>query len=108
VHFPKTNKALQKKHILKYQKKRGTYFTKNLDFVRYIEQRKTYLDDRYFTRAFFHEFNITHSKLYYRDPEFYSSHDVLLAKLNSNKRLIGYLSKRLDSLDRPLAPTLKV
>lgn len=106
VHFPKTSVALQEKFIRKYQKKLDSYFSRNIDFVQYVEQGKTYLDDKYFTRKYFKEFNITHSKLYYRDPDFSTSHDILLAKLNVNKRLVGYLRERTTNLGKKYNPSL--
>ena len=98
IHFPKGSERLQRKYIKKKLAKLNKFFSDNLDFVQYIEQEKTYLDDRYFTREYFSEFNITHSKYYFRDPRFSSSHDLLLAKLTANKRLINYLNNRLKNI----------
>ncbi|GMN08396.1 RteC domain-containing protein [Croceitalea sp. MTPC5] len=98
--FPKGNKTVQKQAILKKIKKLNRFFMVNMDFNQYIEQGRMYLDDRYFTRAFFNKFNVTTSKYYYRDPDFSTSHDLLLAKLWANKRLIKYLEERLKSLNK--------
>ena len=86
IHFPKGSEKVQRRYIQKRLIKLNKFFTVNLDFVQYIEQGETYLDDRYFTREYFKEFNVTHSKYYFRDPDFSSSHDLLLANLIANKK----------------------
>jgi len=101
--FPKGNERVQQKYIEKKLGKLNKFFINNLDFVQYIKLSKTYLDDRYFTREYFNEFNITHSKYYFRDPDFSTSHDLLLAKLNANQRLIVYLERRLSNLGKVCA-----
>lgn len=98
--FPKGNKSLQKQAIIKKMTKLNRFFMVNMDFDQYIEQGRMYLDDRYFTRAYFNKFNVTTSKYYYRDPEFSTSHDLLLGKLLANKRLVKYLEERLKNLNR--------
>ncbi len=101
VIFPKGNKEIQKKYIHKKLNKLNRFYLNNLDFSQYIEQGKTYMDDRYFTTKYSNEFNITHSKHYLRDPKFSSSHDLLLAKLYANLRVIEYMERRLVNLDKP-------
>ncbi len=100
VKFPRSGLALQRKYVRRQQKKLGTFFRTNLDFVQYIDQDKTFMDDRYFTRVFFGEYNMTHSKAYYRDPDFSTSHDLLLAKLMANKRLAYYFGRRFNNLGK--------
>lgn len=99
IQFPFGNKEVQKKYIEKKMDKINRFFRYNLDFVQYIEQLKTHLDENYFTRAYFKDVNITYSRHYYRDKDFCTSHDLLLAKLYANKRLISYLKKRLSKID---------
>jgi len=100
IHFPKGDESSKKKYITKKLKKLNDFFTQNLDFIQYIDQDKTYLDSHYFTRKYFNEFNITHAKYYFRDPDFSSSHDLLLAKLKANRKLVIYLEQRLKSIGR--------
>ncbi len=98
VRLPRTSILRQRKYIRKEQKKLETFFRIHLDFAQYVAHNKTFMDDRYYTRAFFGKFNISHSNAYYRDPEFSTSHDLLLAKLIANKRLAYYFGRRLDNL----------
>ena len=98
VNFPKGDDANKKKYTSRKLKKLNTFFSQNLDFIQYIDQGKDYLDDHYFTREYFNEFNITHAKYYFRDPDFSTSHDLLLAKLTANRKLISYLDFRLKNI----------
>jgi hypothetical protein len=100
IRFPKGNREAQKAYILEKIEKLNKFFVYNIDFVQYIENDKVYLDQHYFTRAFFNDFNVTHSLYYFRDPDFSTSHDLLLAKLNANKRLLPYLENRLAKLEK--------
>ena len=100
IQYPKGNTALKKQAIVKKLNKLNRFFVVNMDFVQYIEQEHLYLDDHYFTRDYFNNFNVTHSKYYYRDPDFSTSHDLLLAKLTANKRLIIHLEERFKNVNR--------
>ncbi len=100
IHYPKGSDSSKKKYINRKLKKLNEFFSRNLDFIQYIDQEKTYLDTHYFTKEFFDEFNITHARYYFRDPEFSTSHDLLLAKLYANRRLISYLDHRLKNIGR--------
>jgi hypothetical protein len=100
IRFPKGNREAQKAYILEKIEKLNKFFVYNIDFVQYIENDKVYLDQHYFTRAFFNDFNVTHSLYYFRDPDFSTSHDLLLAKLTANKKLLPYLDNRLAKLEK--------
>ncbi|GAA3657715.1 RteC domain-containing protein [Flavivirga jejuensis] len=100
IQYPKGNTTFKKQAIVKKINKLNRFFVVNMDFVQYIEQEHMYLDDHYFTRIYFNNFNATHSKYYYRDPDFSTSHDLLLAKLTANKRLIKYLEERFKNVNR--------
>ncbi|WP_350288965.1 RteC domain-containing protein [uncultured Croceitalea sp.] len=100
IHYPNGDDSTKRKYIIRKLKKLNSFFSRNLDFIQYIDQGKTYLDTHYFTREYFNEFNITHARYYFRDPEFSSSHDLLLAKLDANRRLIAYLDVRLKNIGK--------
>ncbi|TMM55849.1 hypothetical protein FEE95_14445 [Maribacter algarum] len=104
IQFPVGNQDVQKEYIQKKMDKINRFFRYNLDFTQYIEQEKNHLDENYFTRANFRDVNITYSRHYYRDKDFSTSHDLLLAKLFANKRLIEYLQKRLAKIDSDCPP----
>ena len=98
LHFPKGDDDTKRKYTSRKLKKLNDFFSQNMDFIQYIDQDKTYLDNHYFTREYFNEFNITHAKYYFRDPEFSTSHDLLLAKLSSNRRLESHFELRLKNI----------
>lgn len=98
IQFPKGDIELQKKYIFKKLSKINKFFLRNLDFEQYVQQDKKYLDDRYFTRTYFNDFNITYSNYYFRDPDFSTSHDLLLAKVKAYNKFIDYLETRLTSI----------
>ncbi len=100
IKFPKTGQSLQKKFIEKRQKRLKSYFLTNLDFMQYVEEDKTYLDDKYYTREYFREYNVAHTHSYYRDPKSSSARDLSLAKLNARRRLAAYYDQRLENLGK--------
>ena len=102
IKLPKGNLEAQKRFTLKKINKINRFNLHNLDFLQYIKLGETYLDDRYFTRKHFNNCNITHSKYYFQDPEFSTSHDLLLAKVKAYNKLIKYLEIRLANLGKPM------
>lgn len=104
IQFPVGSQDVQKEYIQKKMDKINRFFRYNLDFTQYVEQGKTHLDGNYFTREFFRDVNITYSRHYYRDKDFSTSHDLLLAKVFANKRLVDYLKKRLSKIDSDCIP----
>ncbi len=102
IKFPKANKEVQKRYINKRLLKINEFFKSNLEFTRYIEEGLTHFDSFYFTRKHNIDFQIGTVISYYRVPEFSTSHDLLLATLNANKKLIVYLKNRIQELSKPV------
>lgn len=100
LQFPRAILSTQQDYITSKMSKLNRFFTYNLDFAHYIESGQEHLDRQYFTRSHFNTFPITHSKFYYLEPEFNTSHDMLLGKLLAYKSLIGYLQQRLVTLEQ--------
>lgn len=87
-----------KVHFLEKEvKKVNKFFTRNNDFVHYMEQDHSYLDHQFFTRNSRNNFPFTPTINYYQYPEFSTSHDMLWAKVQAMYRFIHYLR---DSLQR--------
>lgn len=63
----------------------------HIDFVNYIDQGQTHLDIPYFTRGRSVQIMMIHTEDYFYDKDFNTSHDLLLAKVQANKRFIDYL-----------------
>ena len=97
--FPKGNKIKQQKYILENMKDVNRYFQNNLEFCEYIKMGLVHFDEFYFTRKYFFEFSSFCSAPFFRDPEFSTSHDFLLAKYFTNYKLLSYMEKRLHKLN---------
>jgi len=102
VQFPKGSKEIQKKYTHSKLKDIDAFFKSNFEFAQYNEQDLNHLDKFYFTRKFAIDFQIGTIVSYYRVPEFSTSHDLLLATLHANKKLVRYLQERLEGLSEPV------
>lgn len=127
--FFKTHKQLPLSHLIYYSKlhsfyvqaprggqkfllefittkleKLNKFFLLNTVFVEYIETNQSYLDAFYFTREF-NNIVITEALLYFRDPDFSTSHDLLLGEVKANKLFIKFLKQQLQSLDAYFSET---
>ncbi len=98
IQFPKATKEEQIKYIEKRIKKIIKFYDYNIDFIQYVREDKTHFDTLYYTRVNCDSYNFTNTKLYYRTPEFSTSHDILLGKLKGYDLLIIYLQNKLYNL----------
>lgn len=96
--FPKGNKTKQQKFILANIKELNSFFQRNLEFSQYLKMELNHFDEFYFTRKHFSDAQTLFNEPFFRDPEFSTSHDLLLAKHNANYRLLRYLENRLYHL----------
>tara|TARA_R110002167_G_scaffold366411_1_gene596161 strand:- start:4943 stop:5875 length:933 start_codon:yes stop_codon:yes gene_type:complete len=71
------------------------FFHRNWDFVHYMEQGLNYLDVQYFTRSnqVFPLYSLPEAC--YLDPQFFTSHDMLWARIKGLNLFIGYLQERI-------------
>jgi len=99
IHYPRLNKRKQEFYIRQRMDKVNRFYLHNIDFIQYVESGKTYLDEHYFTRKYFDENIITHTKFYVLNAEYNTSHDILLAKFSAYQKLIGYLYHKLNVLE---------
>lgn len=94
LEFPKVCAIKQEEFIIKCENKINEFFTRNIEFVRYIELEQTHLDSFYFVRKNVENILVMNLHDYTFDPLFNTSHDLLLAKIYAYKRFISYLNKR--------------
>ena len=99
MHYPPLNRRKQENYLRQRMDKINRFYLHNIDFIQYIEGGKTHLDEQYFTRKYFNENIITHTKFYYLNPEYNTSHDLLLAKFSAYQKLITYLYAKLNKLE---------
>ncbi|MHA7943589.1 RteC domain-containing protein [Formosa sp. 3Alg 14/1] len=91
LHMPK----LGVKNKLAFLKKRSghinKFFCKNCDFIYYMEQDLNYLDRQYFIRS--HQVFPLHTlpESTYLDPTFFTSHDMLWARIKGMNHFASYI-----------------
>ena len=90
----------RRKYILRKIEEINDFFLSQIDFIQYLELDQDYLDAFYFTRKFndkkFHSIRI-----YDRDPEFSTSHDLLLSEIKAQKIFLLFLQSKLLEMDHP-------
>lgn len=89
-------------HQLRFLEKRidriNKFFNRNWDFVHYMEQELTYMDRQYFTRdnQIFPLYALPEAC--YLDPKFFTSHDMLWARVKGLTIFTEYLQDRIENL----------
>jgi len=96
---PKAGTSYQIDFFEKEMRKINKFFSRNLDFVNYMEQGYTYIDHQFFTRNPGNSFPFTPMTDYYQYPEFSSSHDMLCAKIKAMYRFIHYIREAMQKLN---------
>lgn len=95
---PKAGVEFQIRFLEKEIKKINKFFSKNSDFVHYMEQGHTYLDHQFFTRNHRNNFPFTPTINYYQYPEFSTSHDMLWAKIQAMYKYIHYIRESMQKI----------
>jgi hypothetical protein len=98
IEFPKVNFVEQKKYIKKKMNRVNKFYIYNVDFIQYIVEGKSHFDSLYFTRSENNSLNFSNTKSCFRNPEFSTSHDLLLAQFKAYNLYYIYLKKRIDGL----------
>ena len=101
IQFPIGSKRKKEKYINRKLDKIHRFFEYNLDFNQYIDSKQDYLDEQYFLRKNLDFSRIIHLKFYNIDPDFNTSHDLLLGKLLAYRKLVDYYIERLNRLKTP-------
>ncbi|MEZ4801713.1 MAG: RteC domain-containing protein [Gelidibacter sp.] len=84
--------------ILKLQE----HYSKNLDFIKYIREDSTTLDQFYFVRGKDNLNLISDTSHFYTDEEFSTSHDDAVAKIMAYDLLINHYNRELIKLGQAL------
>ena len=96
----------ERKLLLKKIKKINKFFQKNREFQKYVELEHTFMDEFYFTRGFLNKIEAYDTPIFW-NPEFSTSHDMLLAELKANQKLLLFLYKQTDLLENPQETLLR-
>lgn len=99
VQKPKAGVDFQVRFFEKEIKKINKFFSRNSDFVHYMEQGHNYLDHQFFTRNHINNFPLNPVINYYQYPEFTTSHDMLWAKVQAMYKYIHYIRSSIQQLD---------
>jgi len=102
IQFPKANKNTQCKFIKRKINKLNRFFLYNMDFGQYVDSGAAHFDKEYYTRDFLDSYQITTSKFYFQDPDFFTPRDMLLGKFKAYHQFIIYLDTRLFKLENSL------
>lgn len=95
---PKAGVDYKLRFLEKEIKRINKFFSKNSDFVHYMEQGHTYIDHQFFTRNHRDNFPFTPMINYYQYPEFTTSHDMLWAKVQAMYKYIHYIREAIQKI----------
>lgn len=90
----------RRKLLHKQIKKINKFFQKHREFQLYVDLGNSYMDKIYYTREF-QDKGESHNDILYWDPDFSTSHDLLLAQLKAYQRLLPFLQNELDRCNYP-------
>jgi hypothetical protein len=100
LEFPNQEEVSRRKYVLRKIGEINEFFLSQIDFIQYLELEQDHLDEFYFTRKFnnkgFHS-----NRIYDRDPQFSTSHDLLLSELKAQKLFLSFLQSKLLEMDHP-------
>jgi len=100
LELPNREEGLRRKYILRKIEEINEFFLSQIDFVQYVELEQDYMDEFYFTRKF-NDKNFHSIRIYDRDPEFSTSHDLLLSELKAQRLFLLFLQSKLLEMDHP-------
>jgi len=95
---PSGSREIQERYLRHELEKITCFFNNHLQFYQYYRMNSTFLDDKCFLRGkedlhLFHD-----SLIYFVDPDFSTSHDIMVAKIMSNDMLEVFLNTELENL----------
>tara|TARA_R110002051_G_scaffold52876_2_gene100078 strand:+ start:5486 stop:6406 length:921 start_codon:yes stop_codon:yes gene_type:complete len=81
-------------------KKLQEYYYQNKEFIKYIKQNATFLDEFYFLRGNENIGLVSDTSHFYTDSEFSTSHDNAVAKIMAYDRLLNHYTYELNDLKK--------
>ncbi|GGK19029.1 hypothetical protein GCM10007962_11520 [Yeosuana aromativorans] len=97
--MPKIGHNNQLSFLKKKIRRINKFFNRNWDFVHYMEQELTYLDNQYFTREnqVFPLYALPEAS--YLDPKFFTSKDMLWARIKGMNHFIAYIKNLIKEIE---------
>lgn len=98
LHMPRLGSANKLAFLKKKMNRVNKFFFRYSDFVHYMDQELCYLDKQYFTRSHqvFPLYALPES--IYLDPKFFTSHDMLWARIRGMNRFIVYIRRLINDI----------
>jgi len=90
----------RRKYILRKIEEINNFFLSQIDFIKYLELEQDYMDEFYFTRKF-NDKKCHSNRIYDRDPNFSTSHDLLLSEVKAQRLFLLFLQSKLLEMDHP-------
>ncbi len=104
LEFSNQEEGIRRKYILRKIQEINNFFLSHIDFIQYLELEQDYMDEFYFTRKF-NDKKLYSNHIYDRDPEFSTSHDLLLSELKAQKLFLLFLQSKLLEKEHPTKKT---
>ncbi|CDF80833.1 tetracycline resistance element mobilization reg ulatory protein RteC [Formosa agariphila KMM 3901] len=95
LNLPKGSEITQQAYIHKKLTEIDQFFVRNIHFNQYVICGHTHSDKLYFTRSAADKIPYSCSDLYFRDPEFSTAYDMLLAKHQAFLLVVDHLKYKL-------------
>lgn len=99
LRIPKTGKKYQLKYLEKQNEKVNSFLERHTEFLLYMKQGFSHLDEHYFTRKHLGSMPIVKSYPYYKDTMFNTSYDEILARINGLALYVKYLNTKKEDLE---------
>lgn len=93
-----TSEKFRRKLLQKELKKLKKFFQQNREFQKYVELGQTFMDEFYYTRGFLNKTETQDSPVYW-DPEFSTSHDLVLGHLKAYQKISAFIQRQLSLVD---------
>lgn len=92
--LPKSGNLFQIQFLDHLEEKINQFFNKHKEFMVYLELEHSLLDKYYFTRKYLNKIPPIKTYPYYKDPNFNTSHDILLARIKGLELFSKYIDQR--------------
>lgn len=99
LNSPELSITSKKEFIIRQEQKVKKFFKKHDSLVQYLSLNLTNLDSLFYTLKPLNESWSVCNESYHTDPSFYTNHDLLLAKIQANQKVLGYLKSKYNALE---------
>lgn len=97
--IPKGSDLLQIQFLEKQEEQINLFFDKHKEFFLYLELEHSLLDKYYYTRKYLNKMQPIKTYPYYKDPNFNTSHDILLARIRGFELFVNYIIQRKSKIE---------